>query len=173
MLVRSAICLVVAVAFIVATQSELHAKKGAAAPAPATTATKKTDNRKGAILDEDYDDEDEEVLIDPKTGKARAKEFEKGKPVDAAKTKGQVGKITGSVNDLAAALRKSGKATPPPPPPPAKAAKNAKTAPKVVEEDEVDEDEVTAPRRKKSRTPTTQPASQPAKTAKNDSSERD
>jgi hypothetical protein len=170
MLVRSAICLLVAVVIILATQSELHAKKGAAAPVPATTATRKADNRaKGAILDEDYEDEDEEVLIDPKTGKARAKEFEKGKPVDTAKTKGQVGKITSSVNDLAAALRKSGK-TPPPPAPPAKA--TAKNAPKVVVVDE-DADEVVAPRRKKSRTPTTQPTSQPAKTAKDDLLERD
>ena len=120
MIVRSTICALVAIAIILVSQKELHAKKGAAAKAAATsTATSQE--------------------IDPKTGKARAQAFEKGKPVDTAKTKGQIGKISTSTGNLADALRgKSTKTTAPAPPPPT--GKKRKT--------------------------TSQPASQPTKTVK-------
>ena len=121
MVVRSTICALVAIAIILVSQTELHAKKGAAARAAATTTTATSQE------------------IDPKTGKARAQVFEKGKPVDTAKTKAGVGKISGSTGNLADALRgKSTKTTAPAPPPPTGKKHKA----------------------------TSQPASQPAKTVK-------
>jgi hypothetical protein len=119
MVVRSTICALVAIAIILVTQSDLHAKKGAAAKAAATTTATSQE-------------------IDPKTGKARAQTFEKGKPVDTAKTKGQIGRISTSTGNLADALRgKSTKTTTPPP-----------------------------PTGKKHKVAVSQPASQPAKTVK-------
>jgi hypothetical protein len=145
MLVRSAICALLGCAIILIAQTQAQAKRGGAATT--TSTTRKADNRKpaNASADKSLDDEDDGPA-DVKTGKSRAREFEKGKTVDNAKTQGQIGKLTGQVDSLNAALK--GKST------------------KGGSQADDDDDDTVPAKRKKSRRPTTQPTTQPAKEAK-------
>src|SRR5688572_29588192 len=100
-------CLIVALfgcAVVLASTRQSYGKRGAATTATAPS-TKPSDNRKARTPD-DHDVEDD-VPTDVRKGKARAQQFEKGKPVDPAKTKGQLDKITSKVGGHEAALRNS------------------------------------------------------------------
>jgi hypothetical protein len=153
MLTRSVIIAVVGCAIILFASTQSLARRTKAPTTTTAPATRGSDKsakpapKTNTKTPSRYDDDDEPV--DPRTGKARAQQYEKGKPVDKSKTKSQLDKLTGQVGSLEAALRNSGKT-------------NSKAAAKVQE----DEDEDLPAQRRKSGRPTTQPVTQPAKSVK-------
>jgi hypothetical protein len=142
MVTRLVVIIFLGTAMILALSARSYGKRGSP-----TTTTAPADNRlKGKSLD-DYDVEDD-VPPNVRTGKDRAREFEKGKPVDKSKTSSQLDRLTGKVSSLDAALR------------------NTKTAPKTASKYQSGYDEDVPTARRKSRQPATEPATQPAKSTK-------
>ena len=78
-------------------------------------------------------DDDGKSKEDVETGKARAKEFEKGKELDKVATESKLGKLTGQVSGLDKALKASGAAPADAPPTRGRRGRGATTQPATTQ----------------------------------------